>query len=348
MELPDGAAQLTGARLQRGVHDRAAGAAVFGAERAGENLDLVDRVDRRLDDVSDAAEEVDVAGVVVDAVQQVVVLRRPHAVGREHQRRARAGLRRHDAGDQAGEHRIVAPVDREVFDRSGCQRLAGRAGAGLQERRLRRHDDLIGQAARLQREIDQRLLLDADRDAAPHRLLEALELDFDRVGASANGSEDVGAVLTRHPGERERLPFMRDGDGRAGEHAPARVFDRADDRAGIHLRTRGGGEQRQAEDQPGDPAQNSLDAHLSSLRRTRRAGPRDPMPSGSGSVAPSGEKVNHGFSLGFSLVPSPLTGGGMSQPRALPRQRVRDQLAALGPADREHDVLAAVDEIRHR
>ena len=267
MELPDGAAQLTGARLQRGVHDRPAGAAVFGAERAGENLDLVDRVDRRLDDVGDAAEEVDVAGVVVDAVEQVVVLRRPHAVGREHQRRARAGLRRHDAGDQPGEHRVVAPVDRQVLDRVGFQRLADRAAAGLQQRRLRGHDDLIGQAARLQRDIDQRLLLNADRDAAAHRFLEALELDFDRVGAGADGREDVGAVLTRHRSEHEGLAFMGDGDSRAGKNTSTGIFHRPEDRSRVDLRARAGGEQqRHAEDQPEVPAQESLDAHLSSLR----------------------------------------------------------------------------------
>ena len=48
------------------------------------------------------------------------------------------------------------------------------------------------------REVDHRLLLDADGDAAPHALLEARELDFDRVGAGADGREDEGAVLARH------------------------------------------------------------------------------------------------------------------------------------------------------
>ena len=58
----------------------------------------------------------------------------------------------------------------------GLHRLADRAGAGLEQRRLAGHDDLFGHAAGLEREVDDRLLLDGDGDAAPHTLLEAWEL----------------------------------------------------------------------------------------------------------------------------------------------------------------------------
>ena len=74
-----------------------------------------------------AAEEVDVARVVVDPVQQVIVLRRPDAVGGEHQRRAGAGLRRHDARDEAGDHGVVAAVDRNALEAVGLERLADRS-----------------------------------------------------------------------------------------------------------------------------------------------------------------------------------------------------------------------------
>ena len=116
VELPHAAAELVGARLERRVEHRAAGAPVLGAERARQDLDLVDRVDRRLDDVGDAAQEVDVAGVVVDAVEQVVVLRR---AGRRWRRTSAARARRAAAARrrrEPREDRVVAAVDRQVFD----------------------------------------------------------------------------------------------------------------------------------------------------------------------------------------------------------------------------------------
>jgi len=103
-----------------------------------------------LDDIGDAAQEIDVARVVVDPVQQVVVLRRPHPVGGKHQRRARALLWRHHAGDEAGEDGVIAAVDRQVFDVAGRQRLADRPGVGLQQRRLGGHRDRFSHGARLE------------------------------------------------------------------------------------------------------------------------------------------------------------------------------------------------------
>ena len=163
VELPDGAAQLVRARLERRVEHGAARAAVLGAERAGQDLDLVDGVDRRLDDVGDAAQEIDVARVVVDPVQQVVVLRRPHAVGGKHQRRAGALLRRHDAGGETGEDRVVAAVDRQILDLSDVSVSptvpvpVWSSGASAVT------TTSSAECRRLQREVDDRLLLDARR-----------------------------------------------------------------------------------------------------------------------------------------------------------------------------------------
>ena len=201
VELPHAAAHLAGARFQRGVEHRAAGTPVLGAERAGQDFDLVHRVDRRLHDIGDAAEEVDVAGVVVDAVEEVVVLRRPDAVGGKHQRRARPGLRRHDPCRQTGKDGVIAPVDRQILDRVRLQRLADGAGTGLEQRRVGGDQHRLAERAGLEREVDQRLLLDADRDASAPRFLEAGEIDFDRVSAGADRCKDVGAVLAGHRGE---------------------------------------------------------------------------------------------------------------------------------------------------
>src|SRR5205807_1405439 len=51
VELPYRAAELVRSGLQRRVEHRAARTPVFRAERARQDLDFIDRVDRRLDDV---------------------------------------------------------------------------------------------------------------------------------------------------------------------------------------------------------------------------------------------------------------------------------------------------------
>ena len=250
VKLPGAPAKSARPRLEGCVEHRSAGAAVLGAERARHDFDLVNGVDRRLDDIGHAAEEVDVARVVVDPVEQVVVLRGPHAVGGKHQRRARAGLGRHHSGAEAGEDRIVAAVDRQVFDRAALQGLADRTAAGLEQRRLSGHHDLFSQTACREREVDDRLLLDTDRDAFPHALLEALEFDFDRVGAGADGREDVGAVVARHRGQREGLTFVGDGDRGAGKHASRLVLHRAQNRPRVNLGTRRCAEQHRDHERP--------------------------------------------------------------------------------------------------
>ena len=117
VELPGAAVELVAAGLERGVEHRAAGTAVFRAERAGEDLELGDGVDGGLDHVGYAAQEVHVAVVVVDAVEQVVVLGGLDAVGGEHEGRPGAMLGRDDARLEPGEEGVVPAVERQVVDR---------------------------------------------------------------------------------------------------------------------------------------------------------------------------------------------------------------------------------------
>ena len=114
-ELPDVAMQAVGAGLDGGVEHRTGGTAQLGAELAGLHLELLDGVHRRQDDVVGAVEEVDGVGVVVNAVQQVVVLRGAQAVGGKRARSgvaAGVGLGRLRAGAELGKEGKVASVQR--------------------------------------------------------------------------------------------------------------------------------------------------------------------------------------------------------------------------------------------
>ena len=105
-----------GAGLDGRVENGACGTAQFSAEIRGLHLELLNRVHRRQDDVVGSVQEVDVVRVVVDAVQQVVVLRGTKPVGRESARSriaAGIGLRCLHAGAQLRKEGKVAPVKRK-------------------------------------------------------------------------------------------------------------------------------------------------------------------------------------------------------------------------------------------
>jgi hypothetical protein len=162
-ELPHRAVQAVGAGLDGRVQNRAGGTAQFGAEVRRLHLELLDGVQRRQDDEVGAVEEVDRVGVVVDAVEQVVVLRRTQAVGRECARSrvaAGVGLRRLHAGAKLREEREVAPVQRKAVDALLGDDLADRCFLGLQQRRSGRNFDGLSRRAQLELHVDQKMLAD--------------------------------------------------------------------------------------------------------------------------------------------------------------------------------------------
>jgi len=67
---------LVGARLDDGVHDRAIATAEFSTVGIGLDFELGDGIDRRLDHIGSAVEDVAQVRVVVDAVEQEVILQR--------------------------------------------------------------------------------------------------------------------------------------------------------------------------------------------------------------------------------------------------------------------------------
>jgi hypothetical protein len=130
------------------------------------------------------------------------------------------GLRRHDAGSQARDHRVIAAVDRQGLEALGLERFADRPRPRLQQRRGAGNEHLFADTTGLENEIRPNLFLNADGDAAPRFFLEPLKLDVDPICAGADRREDVGAVLARHAGQGQPLTFMRDGDGGARYDRP--------------------------------------------------------------------------------------------------------------------------------
>ena len=107
---------------------------------AGLHLEFLNGIRRRKDHVVRAVEEVDVVGVVVDAVEQIVVLRGPLAVGREGaggRVAARIRLRRLHACAKLRQEGEIAAVERKVIDLLRANHLARRSFLGLQQRRRR-------------------------------------------------------------------------------------------------------------------------------------------------------------------------------------------------------------------
>ncbi len=79
-KFPTGAVPCVRAGLDRGIQNRSARTAELGAEVCGLHPEFLNRVDWGQDDKVRAVQEVDRVGVVVDAIEQVVVLRRTEAV----------------------------------------------------------------------------------------------------------------------------------------------------------------------------------------------------------------------------------------------------------------------------
>ena len=73
---------VVGTGLDGGIEHRAGGTAELSAEVGGLDIEFLDRVNRRKNGEVRSVEEVDRVGVIVDAVEQIVVLRgtQPFAV----------------------------------------------------------------------------------------------------------------------------------------------------------------------------------------------------------------------------------------------------------------------------
>ena len=166
IELEHVAAILIAARLEAGVQHGAGRAPELGAVAARLNPELLQRVDRGAVHITRAVDEVDEIRVVVDAVEEVVVGEAVLAVRGEAAvaaHSARILLRLDDAWVQLREEGVVAPVQRQLVDRLRLHDAAERRFLRLERRRVAGDVDRLGDVTRLQREVADIALLNAER-----------------------------------------------------------------------------------------------------------------------------------------------------------------------------------------
>ena len=225
-EVEAGAMKRVRPRLRRQVHDAAVETAELGRRAVALDLELLDRVDDRIDRHLPRLRLQH-----RDAVEQVLVGSRPAAVDARQQRVGR----QRDPGGQAGERDEGAAVQRQLHHLLVTDDGAEAGGLGAEDRRLCRDGELLADVADGQIEIDARLLAGRQVDAGTAHRLEAGEHDVDavlagrqarrRVDAVAAGDHDppaIGADL----GHRER---------RAGDRASGGILHQAGDFTGGEL-----------------------------------------------------------------------------------------------------------------
>ncbi len=229
-ELVDRAVQIVRAGLQRHVDDAAGGAAVLRVVAVGDDLELLDRVDRRhVGDVVAALNR-----VVRRAVEQVLVVAVRAAVDRPVGDRAVVERplidRRSVVGDarrQVRQHERIARVERQLrhahvvddhaaiglgrFDRfaDDRHRLADRSDLHLDRQRDRRADFQLHLFLRV--------------------LAEAFELDGECIETWFEEGKIVEAVAARDRGRRFVRRRIHRGDRGAGKRQAAGVGDGACD-----------------------------------------------------------------------------------------------------------------------
>jgi hypothetical protein len=228
-----------GALLRHRVDDARDGGAVFGVELVGDDLELLDRLERRarLRSRAAAAEVVVVAPTIHQEHHAAAVLAVDrHAVGVAVSRGVVDDARQQC--DEAGE---VARQRRQIGDLTRSHVPADLRRRQIHLRRLARHRDRLGERAHLEGEIDGH----GRADLQPHvacELSEAFERRGDLVRAGDDSRNEESAVAGGHRFAEGSALLVRDDDGDAREDGVLWVYDTATYRGASLLRFGGDGE----------------------------------------------------------------------------------------------------------
>ena len=166
-EFPYVAMKFVGAGLDGGVENGGAGAAKLGAEVRGLDLEFFNSVDRRKNDEVRAVEEVNGVRVVINAVQQVIVLRSAKPIGREGAAggvAARVSLRSVDASRKLGQEGKIPAVQGKIVDALRIDDLPHGSVLGLEHGSGGGDFNGCRHIAGFEREIRDDVLTDVDLD----------------------------------------------------------------------------------------------------------------------------------------------------------------------------------------
>src|SRR5262249_51886416 len=229
------------ARFDLDVDDAAARPPELGGVGAGLDFELFERVYAGEDD-----DRVQPRFIVVHAVEQEVVVARPHAVGRERRRGAPgqaaravyvcAGNPAQHAGQGARQLDEIAPVQRQVFDLRFVDRSAQVGALGLHQRHCALDSDRFGRRADLQLQVHARFLVDVELHVGERQLLETGHLGGNAVRAGRQRWRDIFAVRIADDDSRYAGLRVGEGDSDAGYRGAAPIVDRPEDRAAHGLR----------------------------------------------------------------------------------------------------------------
>src|SRR5207244_10380405 len=173
-ELPRRTVESVGTRLDRRIQNRRAGTTEFRAETARLHFELFDGINRRKNDEVGAIEEVDGIGIVIQAVEKIVVLRRTQTVRGERAVRfvtATVFLRTVDACRDLRQKRKIAAIQRQIVYGSRVNDLADGGVLRLKDRRARRNFNCLAHRARIQCNVGDHALADVHDDSVLHRRL---------------------------------------------------------------------------------------------------------------------------------------------------------------------------------
>ncbi len=229
-----GAVNLVGAGLGGHGDGGASRHALFGVERGRRNVDVVDRLDRRVVERVVRQPDVDIDGAVDPRVVVVAV----GAVDVGAQRALRGGAhrvlfdRRGGSGHEVDQALVVPEVDQREFDDGLGSELRTRVGTvRLQDRGRPGHGHLLAELADFQAEVDAGYVVDRDFHAGARERPESRRAGRDGIGAGRQVDRRVASLVVRydladgvggHVGERH---------GGAGNDGAGGILDRADDRA---------------------------------------------------------------------------------------------------------------------
>ena len=175
--------ELVRAGFNSGIQNGGAGTSELGTEVSGLDFEFLNRIDRRENDKVGAVQEVDRVGIVVNAIEHVVVLRRTKAIRRE---APVAALPRVSAcgeftpAESCARKVKFRPFRGKVVNAVRINHLADGSVLGLQHRGGGRDFHRFGRTARCQREINHDIRTHVDRDLMSYgSCLEPLGEDAD-------------------------------------------------------------------------------------------------------------------------------------------------------------------------
>ena len=230
--------EIVGAGFHGGVQNGSTGTAKLSAEIGSLDFEFLDGVDGRKGDIVGAVEKVNGIGVVVDAVEKVVVLGGPQTVGGKGTVLGVATsvrLRGVYASGDLSEESEIATVERKVVDGLGIDDLADGGALRFEKRSGRADFDGLCDIARLEGEILDDAGANLHDDAGSSRCLKALIGNLEFVSAKLDGRELVEAVRSCSGGEADTGTLIGKSDFSSRDDSARLIGDGAQDGASVHL-----------------------------------------------------------------------------------------------------------------